>query len=83
MLTAILGHSVPCRADLVIEAPNLTNLAPGSSGSFDVLLVNTNPAGGLSYDVAADSLGLSLVCPLERHVHERVNQYNRQSSTST
>jgi hypothetical protein len=30
------------------------------SGSFDVLLVNTNPAGGISYDIAADSFGLSL-----------------------
>jgi hypothetical protein len=64
MLTATLGPAVPCRAaGLVIEAPNVI-AAPGSSGSFDVLLVNTNPAGGASYDVAADSLGLSLVGPL-------------------
>jgi hypothetical protein len=63
-LTLTLGTAVPCRADgLVIEAPDLV-AAPGSSGSFDVLLVNTNPAGGASFDVAADSLGLSLSGPL-------------------
>src|SRR5262249_16392137 len=55
--------SVPCRADLVIKAPPVTASA-GSSGSFDVLLENTNPAGGASYDVAADSFGLSLSGPL-------------------
>jgi hypothetical protein len=63
-LLAALGLTIPSRADLVIEAPDLTGVAPGSSGSFDVLLVNTNPAGGASYDVAADSLGLSLVGPV-------------------
>jgi hypothetical protein len=62
--TMTLGHVTPCRAaGLVIEAPNLT-AAPGSTGSFDVLLVNTNAIGGTSYDVAADSLELSLVGPL-------------------
>jgi hypothetical protein len=63
MLTLALGQAVPCRADLVIEAPNLI-APPGTSGSFDLLLVNTNPAGGASYHVAADSLGLSLMGPL-------------------
>jgi hypothetical protein len=64
VLAAILGPAAPCpAAGLVIQAPNLT--APvGSSGSFDVLLVNTNPAGGASFNVAADSLQLSLVGPL-------------------
>lgn len=44
--TATLGPAVPCRAalGLVIEAPNVIAV-PGSSGSFDVLLFNTNPAG--------------------------------------
>ena len=37
---------------------------PGSTGSFDLLLVNTNPAGGASYDVAADSIELALLGPL-------------------
>jgi hypothetical protein len=64
VLTATLGGAVPCHAaGLVIEAPNLT-AATGSSGSFDVLLVNTNPAGGAGFDVAADSFGLSLMGPL-------------------
>jgi hypothetical protein len=63
VMTAILSPAVPCRADgLVIEAPDLT-VTPGSSGSFDVLLVNTNAAGGASYNVAADSLGLALTGP--------------------
>jgi hypothetical protein len=55
-----VGVGSPCRADgLVIEAPNLV-VAPGSSGSFDVLLINTNAAGGASYDVSLDSLELAL-----------------------
>lgn len=64
VLAAALGREVPCRAaGLVIEAPNLTAKA-GSSDSFDVVLVNTNSAGGASYHVAADSIGLSLLSPL-------------------
>jgi hypothetical protein len=55
-----LGIASPCRADgLVIEAPTLA-VAPGSIGSFDVLLVNTNAAGGASYRVSLDSLELTL-----------------------
>ena len=47
-LAAIVGGAVPCSAGgLVIEAPNLT-ATPGSSGSFDLLLVNTNLTGGTS-----------------------------------
>jgi hypothetical protein len=65
VLAAILGPAVSCCvAGLVIEAPNLGAVAPGSSGSFDLLLMNTNALGGASYDVAADSFGLSLVGPL-------------------
>ena len=64
VLAAALGRDVPCRAaGLVIEAPGVPATA-GSSGSFDVVLVNTNPAGGASYDVAANSIGLSLSGPL-------------------
>ena len=58
-----LGVASPCRAGgLVIEAPNLT-VTPGSSGSFDVLLVNTNAAGGASYGVSLDGLDLALSGP--------------------
>lgn len=50
-----LGVGAPCRADLVIEAPNLT-VAPGSSGSFDVLITST----GGTFSVAADDIELDL-----------------------
>jgi hypothetical protein len=60
VLAMSLGSALPCRADgLVIEAPMLT-AAPGSSGSFDVVLMNTNAAGGASYGVSIDSLELAL-----------------------
>jgi hypothetical protein len=59
-LAAIASASVPCSAaGLLIEAPSFA-AAPGSSGSFDLLLVNTNPTGGLSYQVSADQFELSL-----------------------
>jgi len=63
VLAAALGRDVPCRAGLLIEAPSLL-ATPGSSSSFDLLLVNTNPAGGASYNVAADSFELSLSGPV-------------------
>ena len=57
---ATLGFADACRAaGLVIEALNSTAV-PGSVGSFDVVLINTNPAGGGSYDVAADSLDVAV-----------------------
>ena len=63
-LVAIIGGAVPCSAGgLVIEAPDLT-ATPGSSGSFDLLLVNTNLTGGTSYDVSSDQFVLSLSGPL-------------------
>ena len=63
-LAAIVGGAVPCFAGgLVIEAPNLT-ATPGSSGSFDLLLVNTNLTGGTSYDVSSDQFVLSVSGPL-------------------
>jgi hypothetical protein len=63
LLAITLGPAVPCRASgLVIEAPNLT-VPAGSSGSFDVLLMNTNAAGGATFSVAGDSLDLALSGP--------------------
>ena len=49
-----LGVGAPCRADLVIKAPNLT-VAPGSSGSFDVLITST----GGTFSVAGDDIELT------------------------
>jgi hypothetical protein len=63
VLATSLGPAVSYRAaGLVIEALNFT-VTPGSSGSFDVLLVNTNAAGGASYGVSLDSLDLALSGP--------------------
>ncbi len=63
-LATIVGGSVPCSAGgLVIEAPNLT-ATPGSSGSFDLLLMNTNLTGGASYEVSSDQFVMSLSGPL-------------------
>ncbi len=63
-MAAIAGGAVPCSAGgLMIEAPNLS-VTPGSSGSFDLLLVNTNPTGGTSYEVSSDQFVLSLSGPL-------------------
>ena len=62
-LAAIVWGAVPCSAGLIIEAPNLTT-TPGSSGSFDLLLVNTNPTGGASYNVSSDQFVLSLSGPV-------------------
>jgi hypothetical protein len=60
VLASFLGAVAPCpAAGLVIVAPNISAL-PGSSGSFDVLLVNTDPAGTAGYDIAGDSLELLL-----------------------
>jgi PEP-CTERM motif len=54
-LVAACWAAPACRADLVIEAPNLT-VAPGSSGSFDVLITSTSG----SFEVASDTVELSL-----------------------
>ncbi len=63
-MAAIAGGAVPCSAGgLMIEAPNFT-ATPGSSGSFDLLLVNTNATGGASYEVSSDQFLLSLSGPL-------------------
>src|SRR5271157_634102 len=63
-LAALLGCAFPCHAGgLVIQAPNLS-VTPGSSGTFDVLLLNTNSSGGDSFNVAGDTIQLSLTGPL-------------------
>ncbi len=60
-LATSLGLAARCRAGgLVIELPTLMNVAPGSSGSFDVLLLDTDPAGTMGYNVAEDNLELTL-----------------------
>ena len=60
VLAMSLGLGGSCRAaGLVIEAPNLA-VAPGTSGSFDVLLIDTDPSGTPGYGVAGDSLELTL-----------------------
>jgi hypothetical protein len=64
IVTACLGTVTPCRAEgLVIEAPNLTGVLPGSTGSFDILLMNTNSTGGASFNVASDNLAVSISGP--------------------
>jgi len=64
-LAAHLGCAFPCHAGgLVIQAPNLS-VTPGSSGTFDVLLLNTNSSGGDSFNVAGDTIQLSLTGPLD------------------
>ena len=54
-LAVALGLDASCQAGLVIEAPNIA-VAPGSSGSFDVLITST----GGSFEVASDTVELSL-----------------------
>ncbi len=44
---------------LVMSVDNVTGPSAGQ-GTFDVLLTNTNPAGGTSYDVASFSFELSV-----------------------
>jgi hypothetical protein len=58
-LALATSSPAPCRADLVIEAPSFSALT-GSSGSFDVLIANTNAAGGASYDVSVFTLDFSV-----------------------
>jgi hypothetical protein len=56
VVAAALGSGGSCRADLVITAPNVP-VAPGSSGSFDVLITST----GGTFNVASDTVELSLL----------------------
>jgi hypothetical protein len=54
-LVIALGIDASCEAGLVVEAPNIT-VAPGSSGSFDLLITST----GGTFEVASDTVELSL-----------------------
>ena len=58
-LIAIFGEIGTARAGLVISAPTIA-AAPGTSGSFDVVITNDNPVGGDSFFVAGDSLDFAL-----------------------
>ena len=66
LTAAVIGLAAGgvCRADgLVISAPDVT-ATPGSGGSFDVIITNTNSTmGGASYQVASDNVDLTLTGP--------------------
>ncbi len=59
VLAVLAACTPPCRADLIVEVPNVL-ASPGTTGSFDVLLTNTGPS---SFDAAAFNLELSLAGP--------------------
>ena len=64
-LAVVVASAETCAASgLVIQAPDLT-AAPGSSGSFDLLLLNVPGSG--SFTVSADQFTLSLSGPLGIH----------------
>ena len=52
-----------CPAAMIIEVPSVS-VAPGTSGSFNVLLIDTDPINSASHRVAADAVELSLNGPL-------------------
>jgi hypothetical protein len=60
LLAASDGASLARASGLVIEVPNVS-AKTGSSGSFDVLLADTDPVGTAGYFVAADTIGFSIV----------------------
>jgi hypothetical protein len=62
VLVAVFTAAQSSQAGLIFEAPTVS-VGPGDSGSFDVTVFNNNPAGGGSYQVAADSLELFLSGP--------------------
>jgi len=59
VLAALAAGATPCRADLIVEVPSVS-ASPGTSGSFDVLLMNTGPS---SFNASAYNLELSLTGP--------------------
>lgn len=59
LLAAGDGASQARASGLVIEVPNVVAL-PASSGSFDVLLADTDAVGTPGYHIAADTIGFSI-----------------------
>ncbi len=55
-VAAILAEPASCHAAFLIESPNVSS-APGLTGSFDILLVNTGPT---ALNVAGDSVEIAL-----------------------
>lgn len=58
MLVALApdARAVP---QLVLQAPTVTATGPG--GTFDLLIANTNPTGGASYDLAVDTFEFQII----------------------
>lgn len=56
----ILHAAAAARAGLVIEVANNVTATPGSTGSFDVLLIDNDSSQGPTYHVAGDSFRLAL-----------------------
>ena len=63
-LAVIAGSAMPCSRGGTGDRGTQPDGQAGSSGSFDLLLVNTNPTGGTSYEVSSDQFVLSLSGPL-------------------
>jgi hypothetical protein len=61
-LVLVLGSPSPCRAAFVLVAPDV-QATPGESGSFDVVVTNTNGPGGPDFDVSAFIMELALSGP--------------------
>jgi hypothetical protein len=59
LLSVSEGASLARASGLVIQANGFA-VQPDTSGSFDVLLVDTDPAGSPAYHIAGDSIKVSL-----------------------
>jgi hypothetical protein len=61
LLAGVSGLGASCRADLVLELNKNVTATAGSTGSFDVLVVNTDPSTSTtSYHLSSDSVKLAL-----------------------
>jgi hypothetical protein len=58
-ILGMAGFGIPSYGDLVLEAPSVS-AAPGSSGSFDLLIEDTDAAGSPAYHVAGISSELAI-----------------------
>jgi hypothetical protein len=61
-LAAVLASASPGHAGLIMAVPTI-RAAAGTSGTFDVLLFDDDPASGVTSRVAGDSLELALAGP--------------------